>query len=445
MPIVRQLINRVSFKVDSADKANAEKTFASIKGAAAKVLTAIAAITGAGATMFTEAESNRASVNFFSRSKEEADKLLQVVKEIRGEGVISERERLQAAAIISQLVPDIDDFKAILPVLRDISIAQPKLDFPDVVKIFAEFVKTGDIESLRQLGAVGKDLAEQLVIAGVNVEDSIKGQVNRAELLTQEFEKQKERIRELAELQKNTLLFGFRQMTTEASNFTLKFGKETSPIIKEVVGDITGMLNALNESEGFWNTVRGTVELSRSSLKGLKDTFSEIEEFFSPKEIEKREKTRVEGFKERRTEYIQILQEDAEVGEFPIPKGSVSQDKAEAKFREILAKKALDELFPLNVPGEDFGESRSQGVKGRSIWSRFLDWLPDDPGMSFSDPDKKTIEINGKIVVEGKNLQGADMRVLGSEIRESILGQFKEANRNIIAKSGGDTGIGGAP
>lgn len=430
MPIVRELINRVSFKVNPGDKANAEKAFLSIKNAASKVLKGIGLITAAGAKMFTEAESNRASVKFFSRTNEEAEKLLQIVKEIQGEGIISERERLQAAAILSELIPEAEQLKDSLSILKDISIAQPKLDFPQTVQLFAEFVKTGDIDSLRQLGAVGKDLAEQLSIANIDIEQSVKGQVNRAELLTQELEKQKLRIRELANEQKNTLLFGVRQLATEASNFTLKFGEETSSAIGDVVKEITAMLNALNKSEGFWKTVRSTVEISRSSLKALKNTFNEIEEFFSPKEIDKREKERVEGFKKRKKEFIRVIQENAEISSFPIPKGSASQDAIKAEFN----KRLINNLLPLNVPGEEIGESRAQGVRGRSLLSRFRESLPDDPGIKFT--------IDGKIIVEGRNLQGANIDQLGPEIQAEIV---KEAHRNIIAKSGGETGIGGQP
>jgi hypothetical protein len=408
MPVVRELINRITFKVNQGDKAKAESAFSDMqksgasligftKGLTKTALASITSLTVAGAKLFTDLEKDQASVKFFSKTNEEAQKLLDIVDQIRGNEIISRRERAQAASIFSQLNIDIGQIEKALPILRDISIAQPKLDFPQTVELFAQFVKTGDIDSLMQLGAAGKELAEQLKLANVDISQSVKGQINRAQLLTQELDKQKVRISELAEEQKNTLTFGFRALTKEASDFTTKFGEKTAPAMKEIVTIARDLIKELNESEDFWDSVESGSKAILEILKSAISLAKEVSTIFG-------------GSQE---EFNRLAKEKA--------KGRQSGGVLDLPLTEAISlgfKKAFGDFF-------------SEGAR------RNLE--------AFENKKTFNLELNGEIKVKGENLQGVDTAGMSRDLTKQIGDSLKEDLKAIAAQSGRPVATGGSP
>jgi len=421
--VVRELINRISFKINPADKANAQKAFANIKRDAATViagtkkiakatLAAITTLTVAGAKIFTDFEKDVASVKFFSRTNEEAEKLLEIVNEIRGEGIISKRERGQAAAILAELTAPLAAFERALPILKDISIAQPKLDFPQTVKLFAEFVQSGDIEPLRQLGAVGKDLAEQLSLANLDLNQSVKGQQNRAELLTAELDKQKDRIKDLATEQKQSLTFAFRGLAKEASDFSFNFGEETAPQIKEIVSLIRDTIKELNESEDFW----GTVKTGADAILGTLNAALNIAKILRQKKKEDDEKVEsVVGL----TEAARFARDVSNLGLFEALK--------EARKRV----KAAEGAEGGGDIGGFFKNLTLSSDENRELFSK----------SGRSGAQLIEVNLNGEISVKG--IEGPGGEQLKSKVSEEIVTGIKESFRNVAAQSGRAVSTGG--
>ncbi len=301
MGVVRELVNRISFKINPGDKAKAENAmkgieakgagtiafFKGLGGAIDTALKAIAGLTAAGAKMFTEYESNQAVSRFFSRSVEEVKQLSDALDTLSGSEIISKREREQAKALFSKITPDVDQIVKILPILEDITIARPDLDFEQVVELTTQFVKTGDIDALENLGAVGKDTAEAFRLAQLNASTAIKGQRNLFQFLAEGLDRNKEKIKENADLVRDDLGFSFKALAKEASDFTLQFGEETAKPIKEIVIIARDLIKELNESDEFWEGVRSgaeaTLEIIKEAIQLAKILKGEEEDPAQPK------------------------------------------------------------------------------------------------------------------------------------------------------------------
>lgn len=281
MPVIRELVNRISFKINPGDKAKAENAmkgieskgagtiafFKGLGGVIGAALKLIAGFTVAGAKMFTEFETNQAVSRFFSRSIEEAEKLSGALDKISGSEIISRREREQAAAALSKLTVPIKDIERVIPILAEVTVARPDLDFPQVIDLVTKFVKTGDIEALEQIGAVGKDTAEAFRLAQLNTQTAIKGQRNLFQFLSEGLDRNKEKIKENADAVRDDLGFSFKAFAKEASDFTLQFGEETAPVIKEIITIARDMIKELNESDEFWKSVKSGAESTLEIIK----------------------------------------------------------------------------------------------------------------------------------------------------------------------------------
>ena len=402
MAVVRELINRVGFRIDRGSLKNAENAFGKLQGSGVSaasligggfktLLGTLTTVTTAGLKLFSDFEKDVATVKFFSRSADEASRLLNAVEKIRGAESVSARERAQAAAEFSKLAGvSAESLGDVIPILERISVAQPELDFPDVVQRFVEFIRTGDISALESLGAIGKDLAETFRLSGLNLEQSVKGQRNRFQLLNSELVKSRDRINELAAEFEQTFTFDVTALTTQLSDFTLKFGETTAPAVSELLNSITGTLKELNESESLWESISETINDTSDFLKSAARIVTT-----TPEELE-----------QRRVEALQNFQ--------PRTAGEVIAIAKEVFGRAFIGPSLRDD----------------QGAATRTLRAPITEVLP------------REININGEITLRGGNT--IDQRAVPQTqniIVQTIKERIIDPMRNQTAKNGGRTNI----
>jgi len=417
MPVVRELINRISFKVNPADKKNAETAFNNLKaqgagavaafggigGAAKKALTAIGLLTAAGTKMFTEFESNKAVTRFFSRSIEEANQLSDIVNKLRGSEIISQRELEQAKASLSTLTVDLGGIDKILPLLAEVTVARPDLDFNQVVGLVTQFVKTGDLDALERLGAINKDVAERFKLAQLNANSAIKGQRNLFEFLSRSLLENEEKIRSNADAVRDDLGFAFKEVGKQASDFTLKFGKETSGQVKETVQLVRDMLKELNESTAFWEGLRETITTINTALKGT-IALAKLLSGDTSGTIEKNKQREIEETKRR-----DIALEDAGLS-LDLPMG------------EFLSRGFQQLIGGINTSSKSFAGASSEAAQSLN---------------------QTSVNLSGEIKVIGQNLQGLDTADMAKQITDRVISKVSEGFKNVAAQSGRQVSAGG--
>jgi|GEM_PF-3399761 len=483
MTVVRDLVNRISFDVNRGSRSDAEKAFKDLKSQGAGLISlakgfgaaAVAAL-GAGAKFYVDQEKSDATIKFFSKTNEEAQQFLSTYNKLAGKTeIISDRDLKKAQAIFAQMNVDAKDFGKSFDVLRDINIANPDLGGLDgVMQTLKSWVQNGDLDSLRQFGAVGKDIAEQLSLSNFDATQTVKGQQNRFDLLFGLLDKNKERIKSLADDQRGTNLFAFRGLTKELSDFTLKFGKETAPAVKELAKTVRDMIKELNDSKSLWDKIGQVVGGIAYVLKNVKDVAGAILgkesviDILKQQNIEYRRRIRKEapGFfpiadaigslmfgdlpedmdkkakeiQQRKDEYRKLIGQD--VGPFPIPKRTPERDADEQKF--------INSIMGSIMSGVNYGIGKSgpypqidpndkqHGVfvdeKNPSMGSRFMDMLP-----------KGEIKVSGEVRVKTDGQGNIDASKLSADISKEITGSIKESFKAVSAQHGKYVSAGGSP
>ena len=286
MPTVRELKNRITFDVDKATVTNAENTFKKLKGGAKVVIStvkavglAITALVAASAKQFIDLEKDIGATNFFSRSKEDAEELLALTKDIaRVSLTTSQKEAGQASALLSQ-IPGIERFrKELLPILEEISVANPKLDFTGVTEAFTRLAKDGNLDELKNLIPGSAELLEKLALSTFNFADRTKTAANRTELFLQQISKVRPELKRLADEQRETLAFQGVGISKETSDFFSNFGRSTAGPMAELFKEIRLTIRELNSNEAFWIAVESSAKGVAEAFKTTKKVISEINE-----------------------------------------------------------------------------------------------------------------------------------------------------------------------
>lgn len=457
MPIIRELINRISFKVNPGDKAKADAAmegmeakgagtiafFKSLGGAINKTLKAIGLLTAAGAKMFTEYETNQAVSRFFSRTQEEAKQLSDALDKLSGSEIISKREREQAEAALSKLTVPVDQIARILPILEDITVARPDLDFEQVVGLTTQFVKTGDIDALENLGAVGKDTAEAFRLSQLNASTAIKGQRNLFQFLAENLDRNKEKIKENADLVRDDLGFSFKSLAKEASDFTLNFGKETAPVVKEIVIIIRDLIKELNESDEFWVSVKTGAESTLSVIKEAialakilagDEEVAPIEAIDDPGSLKTIAKNIRNVFDKGYFEASRIALENREkFAEQEIEKRGGRKEFRDQGFREFLDKQEaeLNKVFIRESMQDSINEPGQSSQRGAL-------------GATGGTGQKVTYEVSfSPLVIEGKNIQNLDLVPMQEELNKAVINEVRDTFIGVAAQSGRLVGISG--
>ncbi len=292
MPVVRELVNRISFQVDRGALKNAENAFGkmqtkgrglidffgSLKTVALAAGAAIVGITLKGADSFSKLEKNQALTRFFTTSKEQAEDLQLAMARVRGDSqLISRLEAGKALTLFSRLnLKDlVGDFEKVAPILADISQADPSRDIVGVFEDLIGFVEGKDIGALRKFGGSVKDFAEKLEISDFSGKN-LKTQSQAFSFLFEILQKNKGLFKELAKEQESTLTFQGRRIAKESEDFFANFGENTAEPMKELFKAIANTMNEINNSKAFWGFVKSSAEAIKEAFVETKRIISEI-------------------------------------------------------------------------------------------------------------------------------------------------------------------------
>ncbi len=429
MPVVRELINRIGFKVNKGDLANVENSFGKIKGkgkgligffgnltkAIKGVSLALIGIASVGAVQFSKLEKNRALTRFFVTSTEQAKGLRLEMAKIRGESdVISKLEAEKAVSIFSRLnLKDITkNFKDIVPILTDISSATLKLDLPEVVSALVDFVKSGDIGQLEQFGGSVKDLAEKLSIAGFDA-SRLKTQEAKFKFIFEILSKNRNLFRKLAKDQEKTLTYAGKRVETQFNDFFANFGENTAEPIRQLLNEIAIVMKSINDNEDFWDAVKNGAIAVKDAFVETKSLIIQINKlgllgFF---------KSKLDEGKTTKTPEIDPLIskpvldfEDSLIKDIILGiKRSIKDSPSKKEIGEILTHK------PLNLPLPDTPKPNLFGKK--------------QPGQS--------ININAEIILRGENIEGINLDNIKTEITRTIKEVISQPFKSLAAEYGG--------
>ncbi|MBU2645884.1 hypothetical protein KKI24_14340 [bacterium] len=436
MTVVRELVNRISFKVNPGDKANAEKAFSNmknqaggtlgfIKGLGPAINTALTAITGlvaAGSLFKTNSEKDTATVRFYSRMTEEANKLLKVMDKLKGGNreIVSKREVEAAGAMFSQLSlggKNAQMFEKFAPLMKLIAKANPKMDFTEVAKAIKSWAETGDLEALKQLGAVGVEIAEAIRLSGLDINNAIKGQENKLNYIFGKLKEKENKLAELVKLQESTQIFAWQGMAKEGSDFLYNFGENTSPAITKAVSAIRDMLKELNESDGFWEGVRTAVNGIQAMIESTLEMIERIRTMMNPE-------TPPEG------ELPHSSMSDAARGQIGYYRSMYDPNY----------KQPAEESKPGPYGRYDYGASANQDKYKNQDFSGIAGLISSVKEKVQQGVDRQTwlkseqtVTVKGEITIKGENTGNLDLSTITKQVSEAVVGNIKTSLKNIAA------------
>lgn len=456
MPVVRELINRISFKVNPADKKNAKDTISNlekgskraiinIKGIGKALTASLLAASAASTKMFVDFEKDTGASAFFARNRQEAKELNTLLDEVaRRSETTSKREARRASKTLSQTTLTQKQLKDFIPFLEKISIARPDLDFTGVAENFRDIISGGNLSGITEIVTGFKDTAELLSKTTFQSPFGDITEQQRGQILLEALIKSQPKLDELVKEQRETLNFQFSALAKESSDFALKFGEEIAPAVKESLIILKDLIKELNESESFWTTVGNTVESIKSGLLFIKDIFSDSEETNGkPKAIK--------GFRDEELELGKNISKDI----FNIPKSIFEgfqksiQDIFGQKQPEI-AKEGIKNI-PISLPGiqqkEDILLNKRQEEAPGEGSESFLRMLKRessvrgkvDNNQGVSNEQSLNINLNGSIKVE--NESGVEISQMSSDLTTRVFDELRTAFNNINAQNGGFVGV----
>lgn len=284
MPVVRELVNRISFKISAADKKNAEDAFTKMEKGSQRVITntgkigkkfalTIAGLAAAGTKIFTDFERDTGASAFFSRSANEARALTEALDLVASRSeTTSRREARRAAKTLSQTRLTKDQLEEFIPILEKISIARPDLDFTGVAEAFRQVISGGNLDQLTQIIPGFKDTAELLSKTTFQSPFGDLTDVQRGEIVLDAMLKHRKELDKLVQKQRETLNFQFSALAKESSDFGLKVGETISGPVKETILLIRGLFAEMNESKELWKSIESTMRSVTSGIKTLRET-----------------------------------------------------------------------------------------------------------------------------------------------------------------------------
>ena len=433
MPVVRELVNRISFKVNKGDLANVDSTFDKFKGKGKGLISFFGTIGGAiskaalafagfqltATKLFVDFQKDTGASNFFARNKSEAEALLKVVDEIQSKSeTTSRRESRQAAKTFSTLNIQRKQLEEIIPFIEKISIARPDLDFTAVAESLKSVVKGGDIQELINLVPGIKQDLEILSKTSFGKPFGEVLEQQRIELVLESLRKNQDRLNELVAEQRTKIPFFIERVSKETSDFFLNFGENTAEPMKELLAAISATIKEINESDEFWEAVRTSAEATKEAIKEaaafLKDSVDFIKEvkkeglfptLFNIKSVEDAEKLIQKRREERRTPSEQ-LESIKNVLEIPVDPSNLPSNIIKGQFNKFIGG-AKDIL---NTPVEDpFGRTKKD----------------------------QSININAEIKLTGENVDGLDLGSLKAEITRTIKEVISPPLKAITNENGG--------
>lgn len=394
MPVVRELVNRISFKVNPADKKNAQDVIANLDRGSRNALTNIkgiglaigATLSGASAVLAkisVENEQNRAAIAFFSKNKEQREEVIALsVKQAAISKTISEREAIQSAKTLSILNITKKQFEDIIPLAAKVSEARPAFDFQEVTDLVSGVIKGGDLGAIEQLVPGFKGQAELLSKSRFGTAFGEVTQEQRGELLIDLLKKSIPQLEELAKEQADTLSFQFTRIGKSGSDVLTTLEKGFNVLAKRPAKFIAG---AVSEE---------SVDLT-NRRKRLAKADSLTEGFFN--ELIKDTKEEIKSFKKT------VGFSDEQAGQ--------KDEEKDGLFSKAY-KNINDSL--------DASGRISRGGNGKN--------------KEESTDQNININLNGSIRVEDKS--GDEIIKIGTELTDFIFGELKSGLNNISAQNG---------
>lgn len=410
MPVVRELINRISIQLDKGSKKNADNAFDDIskrgKNSAGSIKKAFATI-GIGLSLkevadsITEIEQNTASAKFFSRSNKEATTLLDLFSKIeKRSDLISKRESQRALATASSFAIETDTLKQLLPFLEKIQEARPGMDFDIITQRLGDVIKSGDLQALQDLIPGIKSDLELLSKSTFGKPFGDITQQQRAILTLETLVKNRERLNELAKEQSSTITIETNKLKESVSDFGTSFGEKTAPAIKDLLHEINTTLDLLNSSEKFWNTVSNAIGGISSLLSNSRDLLGSI---------------------------------SGEKGSFS---GSLSSQFNQ--FQDRRAKEGLTDLRTIlgKVKGAVSSPFESGGTFEHGLLTpvfRPLIGLLEKLGVKGN---KQEVSGEVRVVLEGRNVNGMDVKKMEQIANQVVNDRVITPIQNIRARNG---------
>lgn len=277
MPVVRELINRISFKVNPADKKNAENTIANmdkgIKGllSTAKLLgAALAGTIFAGGAQLSKFEKSTSQIKFFSKTKEEAEAIIKIFDKMAEDSkIISEVQGREAGGIISKLNIDLASIQKIGPMLAAIDLSKLDLDFKETTEVFAAAIK-GDLESFNQLLPGFKNVAEQLSKSNFGKSFADLTQQNKFNLFLQEYAKRIGTINRLGKENRDSLTNDINELTESTSDITKQFGVAFETPMRAALVLANELIERLQNNTGFWELIKSVADSLTGAIQFIR-------------------------------------------------------------------------------------------------------------------------------------------------------------------------------
>lgn len=271
MPVVRELVNRISFKVNPADKKNAtdvinsldqgsKRAVTNIKGIGKAIAATLAGASAIAAKVSVESEQNRASVAFFSKNKEQREEIIALSeKQADISELISKREAIQAAKTFSRLNISKKQLEDLIPLAAKVQEARPDVDFNEVTKLVSDVIAGGDLKAITELAPGFKGEAELLSKTKFGGAFGEITQEQRGQILTDVLKKALPEIEKLAKEQADTISFQFTRIgasgsdivTDLAEGFNLLAKGPAKFLAESLSGESKGVKKDIEEAKGL--------------------------------------------------------------------------------------------------------------------------------------------------------------------------------------------------
>jgi hypothetical protein len=436
MPVVRELINRISFKVNPADKKNAEDTISNlekgskraitnIKGIGKALAASLLAASVASTKMFVDFEKDTGAAAFFARNRKEAEELNSLLDQVAEKSeTTSRREARRAAKTLSQTRLTQKQLRDFIPLLEKISVARPDLDFTAVVESFKDVITGGDLEKLIELVPGFKDTAEKLSKTKFKSPFGDITDIQRGEILLDALVESQPKLEKLIEKQRETLNFQFSALAKESSDFALKFGKNIAPAVRDSLVLLKELIQELNKSESFWKTVESTVKSIQSVLQSIKE-FSFSDEF--KKSNEKAEKIRQE-----RSDFIKSNVDAV------IQSGLKLTEDIDNSIKALIGVFTRD-----RKPGtpEKTVPPLIQGIQEKPIIEENFNKLNRESKVKQKETAEQSININLSGSLRVENESGVEISKMTTDLTSKIMNELRSSLNNITASNGGFVGV----
>jgi len=397
MALVRELINRISFKINPADKKNLDdftakmnKSFFGLISNAKKIGLGLASAIGIGGRQILSFEKQISETEFFSRSVEEAKRIREIFAQIaKDNDAISKIQAQSGAAIISQLNISTAQVKTLAPLLDKIDRARNKLDFKDVSLLLSQAVggASGDIDALKALIPGIKNLAELIRKSNFGKPFGDLTEQLRLKVVLDQLIAQQERLNDLGK-ERNTDLQRQVDIFQNLLSDIFTPGKKMNEFFTRMLSSVNVLLTSLRRGQLFTpEEFKAQKQKDKEKIKSIIKPIRDIKLPSFRGRTQRNEKSR-ERMEVRRQENIE------DVGNF------------------------LKSLFPFG------SETKTETTL-----------TPNNQGKTNGDEGKSiNVSVNGTIRVEGAN--GMEISQMSSELTERIFSEFKTGLNNVRAQNG---------